>query len=203
MGTELTKWNGGKPVKASAAVENNRRVTETALALLRSAVPERRRGEDEDHEIGPYGRSHNVLTASPAPASCEVVDLPRVCAVHDMPYAARYVRSKHGSFRHAQTIKVTESLYLGQYADNRNTSVVPCEDLAEETCPWCGACGRGAVLCGVCRKEVCYGRTTGNFFRCRESCKGSGNMVPQARRNEGLVPSCRRDASQSVAVRNR
>lgn len=119
----------------------------------------------------------------------EVVDLPRICALHDKPYAARYIAGDDGRFRYAQTIKVTDALYLEQYADRvGEVRLLQGSELAEEFCPWCGGHGRGSVCCGTCGKEICYGKSVGRYFRCRDSCGGQGTMVPQARMHAGVTP---------------
>jgi len=169
MGKALVKWQPRE-------IEAGNRM-DTALAKLRQG------GELETR------RGQSALSPAPSGASGEVVDLPRVCAVHDKPYAARYVTGADGRFRYAQTIKVTEALYLEQYADSRNeTRLVNSADLAEECCPWCGGHGFGSVRCGTCAREICYGKTTGRYFRCRDSCGGQGTMVTEFRTNEGVRP---------------
>lgn len=121
----------------------------------------------------------------------EVIDVLRTCAVHDKVYVARYVSDASGRFQYSQTIKVTEALFLGQYADSevRFNSF----DAAEECCPWCGSSGIGSIRCGQCRKEICYGKTTARYFRCRSSCGGQGPLGPPVHRQEaGVAPSlCR------------
>ena len=140
-------------------------------------------------ELQPPRRGQTAVSPAPSPRGGEVVDVPRRCAVHDIrTYAARYILGNDGRFHYAQTIKVTESLYLGQYADNPERRLVPASDIAEETCPWCGASGFGAVRCGDCGLEICYGRTVGRFFRCRPSCGGQGTMVSEPRSSEGVAP---------------
>ena len=124
-----------------------------------------------------------------SPGAGEVVDLPRICAVHDKPYAARYIADADGRFRYAQTIRVTEALYLEQYADaGGDVRLLHSHELGEEFCPWCGGHGRGSVRCGTCGKEICHGKVVGRYFRCRESCGGEGTMSPQARTHTGVTP---------------
>jgi hypothetical protein len=118
----------------------------------------------------------------------DIIDLARICAVHDKPYAARYIADSAGRFSHSQTIRVTEALYLEQYADGGDTLALQSDDLAEEFCPWCGGHGRGSIRCATCRREICFGRTTGRYFRCRASCGGQGTMVSQARTHAGVRP---------------
>lgn len=165
MAGELVKWKPGLPAKPSP--ETQRRVISEALELLRSPLARRNR------------------TGGAARAD-EIADLQRMCAVHTMPYAARYILGTDGRFRHAQTVRVTEALYLGQYAESCRSCVVATEDIGDESCPWCGASGFGAVLCSRCHTEVCYGRTTGRFFRCH--CGHQGNMVSEARLHAGVTP---------------
>jgi len=132
---------------------------------------------------------HVAQPPAPLRRGGEIVDLPRICAVHDKPYAARYVSGADGRFHYAQTIKVTEALYLEQYADNRGQVwTLQDRELGEEFCPWCGGHGRGSVCCGTCGKEICYGKSVGRYFRCRDSCGGEGTMVPQGRTHTGVKP---------------
>lgn len=175
MAGELVKWNGGKLVRVSPPVADNRRVVEAALALLRPRGAQTR---------PPMGRAVAVASVSAG----DPVDLPRICAVHDKPYAARYVMGADGRFRRGPMIEVTEPLYLRQYAGNAIRRRVPTSDIADETCPWCGASGFGAVLCTGCNFEICYGRTAGRFFRCRTSCGHAGNMAQLPRTHEGVTP---------------
>ncbi len=166
MSGAMVKWRPGLPAKLSP--EEQQRVISEALELLRRPLP------------APRSHSANLAAAG------EIADLQRICAVHAMPYAARYIRCADGRFRHAQTIRVTQALYLGQYAENGVRCLVPSEDIIDETCPWCGASGFGAVLCSRCHTEVCYGRTTGSFVRCY--CGHQGHMISEFRSNEGVSP---------------
>lgn len=119
----------------------------------------------------------------------EVLDLPRVCAIHDKPWSARYIRGRNGHFHYAQTVRVTEALYLSQYAECGNARQdLPVNDLGDETCPWCGASGFGAVRCGGCKRDVCYGRTVSGYFRCRPSCGHEGKIVRSNYRVAGISP---------------
>ena len=165
---------------------NNRSLAHRTLArqtMIDALARLRRTGEHlKKHE-------QDRLTRLAPHVPSEIVDLPRMCAVHDRPYAARYVRASNGRYRYAQSVKVTEAVFLSQYADSLNDVCnVPSNDIGEETCAWCAASGSGSVLCGSCKKEVCYGKTTGRFFRCRVSCGGEGNMVSGHRRYNGVSP---------------
>jgi hypothetical protein len=176
MSGEMVKWRGGLPVPSP--VDENRRAISEALALLKPS-PARSNFAEVVH-------------------AAEVVDLPRVCAVHDRPYAARYVIGQEGRYRFAQTIRVTEALFALQYADSTLRAVLPCESLADETCPWCGASGFAAVLCGRCGAEVCYGKTTGRDFRCRASCGHKSTMSSEPRTLRGVVPGLARRGGWSA-----
>ena len=173
VANELVKWSGGKILKPSP-VERCRQAREAALALLGQQQVETRAGQ-----------SGNAL-ARLVPGL--PVDLPRMCAVHGKPYAARYIFGKDGRFRLGSMIAVSEALYMRQYAGNGNAATVPGVELGDETCPLCGASGFGSVLCHVCKAEVCYGRTSANYFRCCPGCKGEGVMKPQARVQHGVTP---------------
>lgn len=183
---ELVKYHGPERSLTPA-----RRAMDEALEKLRG------RGE----VVKRQAETRSVTAAAhPDPVFMvgEVVDLPRMCAVHDRPWVARYIAGKDGRFRHAQTIKVTEAMYESQYAESEYQQLAVCSsDLAEECCPWCGGHGVGSVRCAECGEEVCYGRTAGRYFRCRSSCGGEGDMVPEKRMQGGLTPSLSQRGSQS------
>lgn len=171
MSGALVKYHGG--VLAPSPIGESRRAISEAMALLRPAP----------------ARGHPSRPSAVATAGWDgVVDLPRMCGIHNEPYAARYVLGDDGRYRHAQTIRVTQALYLTQYADTAHRALVPTEAIADETCPWCGASGFGAVLCRRCRAEVCYGKSVGRFFRCRDSCGHKGTMSSEDRTHTGMVP---------------
>ena len=170
MSKELVKHGGGQVSKADY---------EKSVSIIRGAS---RNGGPVQPVMVP---ERSVLAAS---GPGQIVDLPRICAVHDKAYAARYVRQHDGRFRLGCMIGVTEALYLRQYAGNGNAASVPNDDIAEETCPMCGACGHGSVLCGGCKAEVCFGRTAGRYFRCRPSCRGEGVMQRDRRNGHGVMP---------------
>jgi hypothetical protein len=178
MSNELVKWRS----ESLAA-----RKIETALTRLRSGGLQQQ-PRPEEFEARRIERSPAYV---PSRAAVEIVDLLRICAVHDKPYTARYIAGADGRFHYSQTIRVTEALYLGQYADGHNHAGLDDCDLAEECCPWCGGHGFGSVLCRKCGREICYGKTTGRYFRCRESCSGHGTLVTESRRQEGITPSMR------------
>ncbi|MGA2902545.1 MAG: hypothetical protein ABSD98_01835 [Candidatus Korobacteraceae bacterium] len=119
-----------------------------------------------------------------APAQQSAVDLPRFCAVHGKPYGSRYVWMGD-RWRYARPIAVTEAMYQSQYAESEKCEV-PGDDIGEEKCGLCGATGYGSVLCGSCHREVCYGLTVWNVFRC--CCGHEGKMQSTARNHTGIVP---------------
>lgn len=178
MAGELVKWLGGKLVKpSSSSVQRCREAREAALSVLRP------------HEQVIQSRPAAQSVTTPArPYPGLVVDLPRMCALDGKPYAARYIFGNDGRFRLGSMIAVTEALYLRHYAGNQNAVTVPGADIGEEACPLCGASGRGAVLCNLCGSEVCYGRTSGVYFRCLPSCGAEGVMQKKARIHTGVTP---------------
>ncbi len=179
MSNELVKWSGGKLVKSPSPVEKCRQAREAALALLRPAPVLPARSRDAESAV--------VVSAKPG----EIVDLPRVCAVHDRPYAARYIRGDDGLLRRGPMIELTETLWMRQYAGNGAQRLILSPGgivLSDETCPWCGASGFSAIRCGKCGFEICYGRTTGRFFRCRLSCGKQGAIRWDVRASEGVTP---------------
>lgn len=202
MAGELTKWMGGELVKApSSALQRSRAAREAAEAVLRPQEQTVRATWDCSNCGRPemagskFCKSCGAPVVRALPRSVAappypglLVDLPRKCAVHGKPYAARYVRGKDGVFSLGSMIDVTGPLYVRQYAGNHNTVIVPGSNLEDETCPLCGASGRGSVLCNACKSEVCYGRTAGNYFRCHPSCPGEGVLGPLPRVHYGVTP---------------
>jgi hypothetical protein len=171
---------------------------ETKLAVLDELFPARREPpaltRKEKKVLERFKRNvPDVLGLNSVNGACtcgpgDVVDLPRVCAVHDKPYDARYIMGADGRFRHAQTIQLTRALWRGQYEGNENRCVVDTADIDDESCAWCGAHGRGGVLCPSCNAEVCRGRMAEKYFRCRASCPGKGTAVRRSWTREGLRP---------------
>ena len=188
MSGELVKW---KP-----PVSKDSRKVDAALAKLRQvgALQEVRRPQKLKTRRG-------QMLAPRAPISGEVVDLPRMCAVHDKPYVARYIMGADGRFHYAQSIKVTQDLWSEQYEGNENARSFPAEQLGDESCPWCGAHSVGwigPVNCTKCGAKVCFGRTAKNYFRCRPSCNSAGKLVAFGGREQGVVPSCRKGSAGTL-----
>ena len=180
MSGELTRYNRDQTglIKVSEA----RRTMDQALATLRgmsSPVVDVRRDNTMD-----------VISPRQAHAGAgAVLDLPRICAVHDRLYVSRYVQAADGFFHFGQAIRITTKSSDQYGSDIQEAGSVPSPDLEDETCPWCGASGLAAVLCGGCKAEVCFGRTISNtFFHCRESCGHSGRLIKQHRPMHGLRP---------------
>ena len=172
--SNLVKW---RPVK-----DAEQRIDEAIERIVKSRISGR-----------PPQRIVTVHVNGPAPG--EIVDLPRVCSVHEKPYVARYVMAADGRFHHSQTIRVTESLWECQYQGNENTRAVPGDDLDFEACPWCGAHSVGwigPVNCSECGAKVCFGRTVKDYFRCRPGCPGEGYLMVSSRMENGVIPSLRR-----------
>ena len=136
----------------------------------------------------PTPRSH-VSTRALASHAGEVRDAIRRCSINKKLWAARYIAGADGRFYYSQSIKITEALYLEQYADsNSNVQPLQSHELAEEFCAWCGGHGHGSVRCGRCGQEICYGKVVGRYFRCHEDCGGQGTMVPEARTQASVKP---------------
>ena len=122
------------------------------------------------------------------PRTEDVIDVMRVCSVHDRPFAARYIINDDGVYRHQGTIRITERLYRLQYQRHAGTALVPACYVVEEECPWCGARSPEEIFCTYCLSYVCWGRY--GFGRadsdrssvlakgaCRESCGYRGGLV--------------------------
>ena len=180
--SELIRYNRNTStglVKASEA----RRVMDEALAKMRS------RNAPPAPIIDCVGEPTPLpMDRVRKPAARVAIDLPRVCAVHDRFYVARYFRDPNGSIRFGQTLRVTESL-SDQYQAGMAGATIPGSACREESCPWCGAHGFGAVKCGGCGAEVCYGRTDAKrHFHCRPSCGSDGTLVKKRRELKGIQP---------------
>jgi hypothetical protein len=136
---------------------------------------------------------------APLPPLGEVVDLLRVCAVHDRPYLARYIKGADGLYYLSQTIQITKRSHRDQYQRTPAGILVSSRDIVgEESCAWCRARGEEvggsrSVLCGSCKAEICYGRTTADgYFRCRPSCGSEGPLgQPSHRPQPGYQPEIR------------
>ncbi len=154
MADALAKWMGGKLVKPSSALERCREAREAAVSVLQGSQAMRLRPTAQF--VAVPARLYPGL----------LVDLPRKCAVHGGPYAARYVFGDDGRFQLGSMIAATETLYLRPYTGNPNTVPVPGADLGEETCPLCGSfrVGRSAMLCHVCKSEVLLRAHGGGLF---------------------------------------
>jgi hypothetical protein len=180
---ELIRYNGNTStglVKAGEA----RRVMDEALAKMRSKdappAPIIERGTGPT----PLPMERNRKPS----AQIEEIDLPRVCAVHDRYYVARYLRDPKGNVSFGQTFRVTESL-SDQYQAGMAAATIPGRACREESCPWCGAHGFGAVKCENCGAEVCYGRTDAKrHFHCRPSCGCDGKLTTKRRELKGIHP---------------
>lgn len=180
MKGELVRYNQDQ--RGLTKVSEARRKMDEALATLRGeARPVIEAARERPQQIISPRQSQKGAGA--------VLDLPRVCAVHDRLYVSRYVQAVDGFYHYGQGIRITTKSSDQYGSDAQDPGSLPSTDLEDETCPWCGASGLGAILCGVCKAEVCYGRTISQtFFHCRETCPGSGRLVSASRSTPGLRP---------------
>jgi hypothetical protein len=169
---ELVKW---KPDDGAA-----KRI-DRAMQLIRA------RPSLGGHDVELVQEARHLPVARDASLVKGVVDLLRVCAVHDRPWAARYVAGDGGIFHYADSVAITETLFRRQYAGGKRV-IVPSSCIGEETCAWCGVSRTGAVYCPACKSLVCYGRTVVKEFRCRPSCGNAGRLEPTHITYEGIVP---------------
>jgi hypothetical protein len=82
------------------------------------------------------------------------------CAIHKRGVAALYVPGAYGRF-HYQGSKRLGIDIRTMRAENDNcldTTVIPHEDIAEETCAWCGTVGK-PILCPHCGSLSCWGKS--------------------------------------------
>lgn len=127
--------------------------------------------------------------AKPAPlatGASDVIEVPRVCAMFDKPWVARYVRGARGLFRLMDTVKSDGGSTAGAGKGNaaaRDVTLTGSEtsrDSEPERCPWCGVKGT-LVLCESCDAWVCRSQVSerqgGDYFRCRASCGNAGILT--------------------------
>ena len=183
MSGELEKWNGGNlPARLENRIEQWRRRRSEDLVL------------QPPHGTNIRPRGTNSLIPSERGS---VIDLPRVCAVHDQLWCARYIRQANGRFEYSLAVHASERLRQIQYAPD-NASVLPVDfNTGVEECPWCGAFTRdgssGSPFCYRCKARVCYGRTTrSGYIYCRASCSGEGQLIHCDEPEVGVVPELRR-----------
>jgi hypothetical protein len=141
-------------------------------------------------DLLPKARASKIAAsgAKPAPlttAASEVIEVPRVCAMFDKPWIARYVRGARGLFRLMDTVKPESgnAAGAGQGSAARDvilTSSETSRDSEPERCPWCGVKG-ALILCESCGAWVCRSQVTkredGEHFRCRASCGSEGTLT--------------------------
>jgi hypothetical protein len=116
------------------------------------------------------------------------VDLLRVCAQHGgNPWAAVYLLNAKGGYDYSTSIVISKTLLRSQYAPTVAEQVIwDGTWIDEETCALCGVSGFGAIRCGTCRRLVCAGRSTGQFFRC--FCGAQGWIQDQGIEHLGVIP---------------
>jgi hypothetical protein len=133
-----------------------------------------------------------------APASSEIVELPRFCSMFDRPYVARYARDARGRYWLTETAKLDAR--AGKRGPTAKRTAFSMSHIAVESererCPWCGANGN-LTHCENCRCFVCSGqlriRNGKDFFRCRASCGVSGYIDGVVDNTEGWsAPSLKR-----------
>jgi hypothetical protein len=117
------------------------------------------------------------ITPARAGETGETYELPRVCAMFDKPYLARYTRGADGLFRFVETVKVESGTGAGKGSAAQKAVTLKFSEISKDSpssrCPWCGAKG-GVVICYACNAWVCRSKTTKrdgeDYFRCRASC---------------------------------
>jgi hypothetical protein len=168
MSTEIIRKGDTKNSLTRAG--DARRTMDVALARLRGREGEISSGrmigdERPSRELSSYGQTNE-----------DVIDVPRYCAAHGQPYIARYVRVS-GHFCYAQSIRYKASLEDQYTSTMTRAALLPSEAFGEETCPWCGATGFGAILCNGCNRFMCWGTTANRYFRCSSLCGRKGYLT--------------------------
>jgi hypothetical protein len=127
--------------------------------------------------------------AKPAPlatGASEVIEVPRVCAMFDKPWVARYVRGARGLFRLMDTLKPDSGNTAGAGKGSAAAKDViltrseTSRDSEPERCPWCGVKDT-LVFCESCGAWVCRSQVSKqngeDYFRCRASCGNAGTLT--------------------------
>jgi hypothetical protein len=188
----LEKYCGNE--KGLTPVSDDRRVMDEALARLR---------QHEVIEPDATAKAHQALACTPP----DIVEVARICAVHDKPYIAIYRRGENGLFICSRTMRLTAEGNPRECAAAENSITLDFSLLdpngAGESCPWCKAAAKialgrrlNSVWCGGCRAFVCLGRTEENYFRCRDSCRCAGELAARWVASEGIA---RRDAAPQAS----
>lgn len=169
----------GEPVPAEPRIVPVQRTpVETAVAIL---------SEVEKLQSLPscVGMTATRLKQGGQPAR---VDCVRVCAYHNLPWAAVYLLERDGSYRYSDSIQIRKRLYMSRYIPGeRQVYFMDSCWITEEECAHCGAYGF-SWHCTECDMLVCHGRSSGNYLRCRTRCGMEGHMVPGPVSDVGIVP---------------
>ncbi len=143
---QLKKWMPG-----SAA-----RKIDEAMALLRQGTSASPRLPTK---AGPVNATATARAASAAPAPApEIIDVLRVCAVHDQEYFASYVRGANGLLRFTKSFRIRAQGNGGGQTATKATKLDPSQfdpNGPDEICAWCATKARrisgrkrvSAVLC--------------------------------------------------------
>lgn len=122
--------------------------------------------------------------AAPVP---QVLNLPRSCADKGQLYFARYLKSWY-RWELTQMIRPEAG---AEIVVTRGFKI-DAASIGNERCPWCWAEGRGAIRCGRCNADVCYGKTSKpsfwhphGYFRCH--CGGEGSIREVNESYEGVT----------------
>lgn len=124
----------------------------------------------------------------------EVAELPRVCAMFDKPYIARYARGERGMFRCLGTVKLEAGTTAGAGKGSAAGKPVTLKfaeisrDSEPERCAWCGVKGE-LIFCDNCGAWVCRSQVSQrdgkDYFRCRASCGSEGFLTTTTQGYEG------------------
>jgi hypothetical protein len=123
------------------------------------------------------------------------LDLLRVCAYHNKPWAAIYTQDKYGRYQYTDSIQIRKRLYVSQYASGQaETYIMNPYEIGEEECAWCGIygtcphCSSQSDPTKGCGMFFCRGRSSGKYLRCREACGLEGWEQPSHVTVVGIVP---------------
>jgi hypothetical protein len=139
------------------------------------------------------GRAASLAGPGHPATSAEVYDCPRVCAMFDKPYIARYQRRADSRFQLVGTLK---SEPTGGAAKGNPASVSLRFDRidvtsSQERCAWCGS--KGIVHCGGCGRFLCRAhvskRDEGVYLRCKCGHAGPINSTVETFGGSKGLPS--------------
>jgi hypothetical protein len=176
--SNIVKWTPNLAV--------TRRIEE-ALQAVDENVPAIRQEEDR---LSLFSSGDRVVREAASQALPQRLAMPRACALVNRPYASYYLIGPDGAYRYSRSGQLNKAslreLFSGVGVGSYRMRAA---DIDEETCPWCGTSGNGAVHCPACNTFTCWGSVVDNcFWSCRASCGYSGKLARRAVEQIAMIP---------------